>query len=269
MKKKWMSLLLALALLVSSLSTAWADDLQGKSGLKVTFNGSSIKSNYKTSELTKTATDMLPGDSLTYQISLDNDSDSDSAWYMSNSVRKSFEDKGGASGGGYSYFLSFTDQSGKETILYKSDSVGGDGEEGLREAADNLGGDELDNYFYLGTLKANSTGTTTLRITLDGETQGNDYQKDMADLRLKFAAVDADGSEASNSDKDNNRNRSNGGSNNSSSGRSTRAVKTGDETDLIPYYIAAGISGLFLLFLFFFRRKKEEEDEEEAQNEAL
>lgn len=276
MKRTWISLLLAVSLLTCCLFGAQAEELQGKSGMKVTFNGSSIKANYKTSDLTKSAVEMMPGDSLSYEIALANSADFTASWYMSNAVRRSMEENSAARGGAYTYDLRFIASDGKETVIYDSSSVGG---EGLQEVTENLGGNKLDNYFFLGNVSSGQSGTVRLTIALDGETQGNDYQDTLADLRMNFAASrsnsGSDGSGSPGSGTGNNHDSPGTGnsSNNSRSGgngrsgRSTRPVKTGDETQLYPYYIAAGVSGLLLLFLFFFRRKKEEE-EEEKEGEA-
>lgn len=262
MRNKWISLLLTAALLSLSVFSAGAEHLQGKSGMKVTFTGSAMKSNFKTSELTKSAVELLPGDSITYEVTLENSSDTTSAMYMSNAVRKSMEDSSHATGGAYTYDLRYVSDSGGELVLYDSATVGGEGSDGLEEATDNLGGNQTDSYFFLGNLASGASGTVRLTLALDGETQGNDYQDSLADLRMKFAAEETESGSDDNGGTGGNH--STGG--NGSSGRRTRPVKTGDETDLIPYYVAAGISGILLLILFFFRRKKEEEeDSHEAQ----
>ena len=67
-----------------------------------------------------------------------------------------------------------------------------------------------------------------MKISLDGETQGNNYQDRLADLRMNFAVQVAD----------------QGGTT-----TTTNAPKTGDENNLLPYYIVMIISGL--LFLYF------------------
>jgi LPXTG-motif cell wall-anchored protein len=262
MRKKWISLLLAGALLSLSVFSAGAEQLQGKSGMKVTFSGKSMKSNFNASELKKSAVELFPGDSLTYEVALENASGSAAAMYMSNAVRKSLEDSSNASGGAYTYDLRYVSNSGEELVLYDSATVGGEGSDGLEEATDNLGDNKSDNYFFLGNLSSGATGTVKLTVALDGETQGNDYQDSLADLRMKFAAEPAENGADDNGGNGNGGSHSNGG--NGNSGRRTRPVKTGDETDLYPYYLAAGVSGLLLLILFFFRRKKEEENQEEA-----
>jgi hypothetical protein len=131
MRKKWISLLLAAALLSLSVFGAGAEQLQGRSGMKVTFTGKAMKSNFKASELTKSAVELLPGDSLTYEVALGNSSDSAAAMYMSNAVRKSMEISSDASGGAYTYDLRYISDTGEELVLYDSATVGGEGSDGL------------------------------------------------------------------------------------------------------------------------------------------
>ena len=257
MKKKLVSLLLSCVLLCCCAFGAHAESVQGKAGMKVTFDGKAMKTNYKLSDLTKTAVNLLPGDSATFELRLENTSDTTAAMYMSNAVAKSMEEKGGV----YTYDLRYLGDDGTETVVFDSISVGGEGAQSLVEAVEPLDGKSGDRYFFLGNQSSGSGGTVRMTIALDGETQGNDYQDALADLRMNFAAVEApNGSTGPSTPSNSGDNGGNGGD----SGRSTRPVKTGDETDLYPYYLAAGVSGLLLLFLFFFRRKKEEDEEEEA-----
>lgn len=67
-------------------------------------------------------------------------------------------------------------------VLFDSDTVGGDGGDGLYEATDGL-----DEFFKLCTMAPGGSGYVTLRVKLDGETQGNGYQNTLAKLRLIFA----------------------------------------------------------------------------------
>ena len=79
------------------------------------------------------------------------------------------------------------DVSGKETVLYDSDTVGGEdkksGEEGLHQATNSM-----EDYFYLDRLDKNETGTVELEVGLEGETQGNAYQKYTCKITVKFCS---------------------------------------------------------------------------------
>ena len=96
---------------------------------------------------------------------------------------------------------------------------------GLKEATANL-----EDYFYIDTLDINQTGTVRLTVSLDGETQGNDYQDTFAKLQMRFAVeVPQTGT-------------------NTTTNRTT-VVKTGDDYNINPFYIAMLISGLPFLYL--------------------
>ena len=115
--------------------------------------------------------------------------------------------------------------------LYSSTTVGGNpnsgqdvSEQGLMEVNEALKEDYTHNgvkYFFLDSLSGNQGGRIVLKVALDGETQGNDYQDRIADLRMNFAVQIAG---------------------------SPNAPKTGDDTNLLPYYIGMLISGLLLLY---------------------
>lgn len=260
MRKKLVSLLLSCVLMCCCTFGAHAESLQGKAGMKVTFDGKAMKTNYKLADLTKTAVNLLPGDSATFELRLENTSGRTAAMYMSNAVAKSMEEKGGV----YTYDLRYLGDDGTETVVFDSISVGGEGAQSLAEAVEPLDGKSGDRYFFLGNQSSGSGGTVRMTIALDGETQGNDYQDSLADLRMNFAAVEAPNGATGTGEPSTPGGTGDNGGNGGDRGRSTHPVKTGDETDLYPYYLAAGVSGLLLLFLFFFRRKKEEDEEEEA-----
>jgi hypothetical protein len=105
--------------------------------------------------------------------------------------------------------------------------------EGLHEATD-----ALTDYFYLDTLSSGQSGTVTLKIALDGETQGNDYQDTLADLQMNFAVelTTASGTR--------------------------QVVNTGDGRSFLPYILAMALSGLVLLALAIYslKRAKRRED---------
>ena len=147
-------------------------------------------------------------------------------WYMLNEILKSLEDTGkhNPSGGAYSYLLTYRSSGGTVTTLYDSDTVGGEQSvvntaiEGLKEVDSNL-----KSYMYLETMQSGRTGIVTLKVSLDGESQGNVYQESIADLRLRFAAEVTPG---------------------------YNIIKTGDDSiKLMPFYIGMVAAGL--LFIVF------------------
>ncbi len=191
MKKKFFGLTMALLLFAMTVSVA-AETTRTNAGT-VTFTGSRMKSSFSSSKLAASVSEMQPGDDVVFEVRLANTADYTTDWYMSNEVLSSLEDaQDVAENGGYAYRLSYKDQGGSETVLYNSDSVGGDKEQnagsGLNEATDSLG-----DFFYLDRLAKGEGGTVTLEISLDGESQGNIYQDTLATLKMNFAAEKASG----------------------------------------------------------------------------
>lgn len=181
----------AAALLVSPL-TVYADDFRGESGWKVAFTaGSEMRSNFTSNKMAEAVAGLQPGDSIVFKVALENQNNNQTEWYMTNEVLYSLEDRsrnGGTSGGAYEYELVYIDRNNDRTVLFSSDTVGGEAPsaagEGLHEATD-----ALEDYFYLDTLSKGQAGRIELMVGLDGETQGNDYQDTLADLRMNFAVT--------------------------------------------------------------------------------
>ena len=184
---------------------------------------------------------MQPGDDITFSIVLQNSNASATNWYMTNSVLDSLEDSVSiANGGAYTYQLIYSGPGGTET-LFDSDTVGGDetagGREGLNEATSSL-----EDFFYLDNLATGQSGTVSLRVALDGETQGNDYQSTLADLQMNFAVeLTAEATPVPEVTPT--------GNPSVTPTPATVVVMTGDEYQLVPYYIAMAVSGVLFLLL--------------------
>ncbi|MEE1163912.1 MAG: hypothetical protein UHU21_09475, partial [Lachnospiraceae bacterium] len=152
--------------------------------------GDKLESNFRDSAIYMQASSMQPGDSTDIVLNVRNEYSDTTDWYMTNDVIKTLEDTRQAdalSGGAYTYQLSYKNTvTGKEKTIFSSDMVGGDSVsqagEGLHEATD-----ALKDWFYLDTLESGQNGVLTLHIMLDGETQGNDYQDTLAELKMRFA----------------------------------------------------------------------------------
>ena len=184
-----------------------------------------------TDVLSDRVTTLQPGDNVTFTINLSNEYSKATDWYMTSEIIDSLE-RGSAQDGAYDYELWYQKNTGStRRVLFSSKSVGGDATTGLEEINSALKTDYTHNgqkYFYLDNMSRGQGGTVYLNIALDGETQGNGYQDRLADLKMNFAVQVVD------------------------SGTTTttgNAPKTGDENNLIPYYIAMVLSGL--LFLYF------------------
>lgn len=272
MKKKLFRLLLPGVLLVSVSLNVCAETSYGGSDWKVTFTDEKkMESSFKTSDINDTIYGIQPGDNAIVELSLKNENSTATDWYMTNKVLYSLEDRSansGASGGAYTYRLVYTDKNNSETVLFDSDTVGGDqnsgGREGLREATAGL-----EDYFYLDTLHTGDSGKITLEVALEGETQGNDYQNTLADLQMNFA-VEMNPDAVREEEETSNRNREivnreqDSNRNEGSRGRGTSVVRTGDESNLTPFIMASSISGILFLLLSMYglmEKKKEEKKE--------
>ena len=227
MKRRIISVFLLSLLLASALSVpAYAD-----SSWWVTFTeGEEMKSNFTSEALAEAVSGMQPRDNNTFQITLTNDNSYVTDWYMTNQVLESLEDYSKnqlTSGGAYTYTLTFNGPGGTRE-LFSSDTVGGEGTnragEGLHQAAASM-----KDYFYLDTLSKGQTGTVTLTVGLDGETQTNTYQDTRAELAMNFAVL-------LNYDSPDNPD-------------GQKIIKTGDENNLGMYAGLTAVSGLLVLLL--------------------
>ena len=233
---------MALALLWGVVTPVHADHLDGEAGWAVTYtNGGKLESNFN--DKIRDAVDGLqPGDDITLTIKLNSQNSDNTDWYISNEAIKSLEDDSKASGGAYSYELLYTAPDGTGNTLYSSLVVGGEeaGEagKGLHEATEGL-----KEFVYLGTIKNGESGTITLNVALDGDSQGNSYRGTKADLKLKFAVEVEPKPDAPSSKKV---------VNNIIviSDKRRRVVNTGDP-GLFPYVVIFSISSvLFLISLY-------------------
>ena len=226
MKKNILSLILVLAVMLMMTVSASADSQTGKDGWTVEFTvGNKMVSNFKGSEIADAASNLQPGDDITFTITLKNTSGNAVNWYMLNRIINSLEDtQSKASGGAYSYLLTYTTSAGGTITLYDSDTVGGELSTGstvpvgLNEVESNL-----KNYMWLETMYSGRSGVVNLKVALDGESQGNSYQDSLADLQMRFAAEVVP---------------------------TRTVVKTGDETmKLLPFYIGMAVAGILFIGL--------------------
>ena len=205
--------------------------------------------------------ELEPGDTALFTVNLENKNAQAADFYMENDIVRSMEDYDNnrtTNGGAYSYRLVYyDDENPNGRVLYDSSTVGGENSPsenltGLNEATQNL-----EDFFYLGTLGSGKNGKITLQVGIDGEAQNNAYQNTMAQLRMRFAVefnetYDSkveEGSDASpNKKKDVTPN---------TSTNKKGVVKTGDDVNMVPYFIAAFVSGLLLLIVCIFRFRDE------------
>ena len=288
MKKKISLFLLCGLLLIQGLP-AHAETFYGDETWNVTFNSDNeMASSFKTSDINDVVSGMQPGDNVIITLSLKNDNQTATDWYMKNEVLYSLEDRsanGQTKGGAYTYRLSYrSNQGGEETVLFDSDTVGGEdvsaAGEGLKEATSSL-----KEYFCLDTLSQSQSGVITLEVALDGETQGNDYQDTLADLQMEFAVELRDTPDNPAGDNPRNPNNPNhpdnpgthGGNTQGNPGQSnpgrglfgSGVVKTGDGSELSVYTIVTGASGLMLLLFCIWQWRESRKQKAEKEGDAV
>ena len=178
-KRTMLSALMVCALSMGSAGLAFADT--SSAGWNVDFNSDKqMISDYDQSAINRQIAMMQPGDDLSLDVSVRNGSSETTEWYMTSTALKTLEEASAASGGAYSYTLSYN---GNE--IYSSDTVGGDDSNGLKEVSDATG-----SWFYLGSLASGQDGNVTIAMTLDGDSQGNSYMDTLGSLQVNFAVED-------------------------------------------------------------------------------
>ena len=228
MKKKVLALFLMALLMFTLTATAFAETIPGGSGWYVEFNNKQkMESNFSSGAIADVLRNVQPGDNTTITVAVKNTSGKTVDWYMLNNIIQTLEESHGAKNGGYTYRLSYTTSSGSARELYNSNKVGGGGQagytnptdEGLKEIDD-----ALKDYMFLERMDSGKSGTVTLYVALDGESQDNSYQNAEADLQLRFAVEVVPTNEV--------------------------VVATGDDpVKLSPMYIGMGVSGVVVLLL--------------------
>ena len=237
MKRKMICLLMLCLLLVTMVMPASAEDYTGKDDWSVTFDGKDVVSTFDSKAIDEAIYGLQPGDSMTIAIALHNTSGKKVDWYMTNEVLASLEDSQSvANGGSYTYYLTYMNSQNKETVLYSSDAVGGENQSGIVEGL-HQATDSLKEYFLLEEMTNNGEGKITLKVALDGETQGNAYQDTLAKLQMNFAVEVRDQTQ------------------------NPPPVYTGDNRSLLPYAIIGGCCGVVLLVLAFLSLRSRRKDE--------
>lgn len=288
MRKKIFCLMLLVGLLLSGTMTVFATDGtdtgadngsgdNSAGGWYVTYTADGkMSQNLGGEEMDKALSEMQPGDEITVRVALTNNNSTNTYWYMRNNVINSMEKtKAGAEteakGGAYNYKLTYYPPVGDPVVLYTSEKVGGENSQGLMDLETD---ERLKDHFYLGNLTNGQSGRVELTVGLDGETQGNSYQGQAANLAMNFAVEpQPQGSGGGGGGgKTHHRTITREIVNNEvvyldedgvPLARNTDIVKTSDEMKLYPYILAACISGSLLLILAFFGfadRKREEKE---------
>lgn len=276
MRKRLLTLVLLAGTLICAPAAARAETLTSERNISFTSDNK-LSEDRSAADMNSAVYELQPGDDITITLNLKNDNAPAANWYMTNEVLQSLEETAGsgASGGAYEYELIYTDPAGAREVLFTSDTVGGENSGsrvGLKAATSGL-----EDFLYLDTLSPGQRGVVTLRVALDGETQGNDYQNTLASLQMNFAVdtttvnnqtvtrvVDENGNPILVDDNGNPVADDDGGSH-----ARTGIVRTGDENNLLPYVAAAGVSGLLLLILAIIGIKERKKAEKGMKAMAL
>lgn len=234
------TLLLALMTVLMMSQAAFAENFSVPGGT-YTYDGSDIVTS-DVADLTEVLSGLEPGDSITITQTYVNDAENDTEWYIRNEVLETLENEAEMNGG-YTYKL----VSGGKT-LFDSEAVGGQDsesdEKGLEQVNDAVTGENAgEKWIHIDTLGSGDSGTTTLTVALDGESQANVYQTKEGELDIQYAVEDVE-----------------------DEGKiiyKYRNVDTGDTTNL-AFTIAAFIGALLLLILAIISYRRDRKDGEEA-----
>ena len=236
-----------------------ATDPRSEDVWKSTYNNSNkMDENYTEKTYIDQASHMQPGDDLTFVVWAVHDNNNAADWYVSNDVIKSLEDaKKSAAGSNYTYILQW-DGPGESRELYNSENIGGNegGENNRSDKTDSRSGLEeadnaMDEYIFLENMKKGDSGKVTLKVTLDGETEGNAYFDTFARLKVRFAVEpNTPNRETVRHERTITQNR--------------ELVRTGDETRLFPLYVAMFVSGVALMGLLVWSIRDRRNENEEA-----
>lgn len=239
----------ALALATAAITVpAYAETVTSPQDWNVTFTSDArMDTNFNPNDISQLISDIQPGDTADIVINLKNGNKDATNWYMKNQILSSLEDSVRvAQSGAYTYKLTYVSPSNQTTTLFSSEAVGG-GEESERDGLNEVNESGLNDYFLLGELKNGQSGKVELVVALDGETQGNNYQRTLADLSMDFA-VEITSSGA-------NRNPS-----------YASLLQTGDQfLNNLPIYLGLAGLGIIILIIAIIGRKKRKQNEEGVQ----
>ena len=215
-----------------------------------TFTGSKMVESFNSNEIANAVSNLQPGDDVSFTVQYKNGYDGSTDWYMENSIAQTLEKtnqarktanvsgNGAAENGGYTYELTLHKSDGSSSVLFSNATVGGEakvaGKEGLEPATN-----ALEDWFYIDTLKKGESGTVVLHVAFDGETEVNDYMDTDGELNVRFAVeLTPEGTAAQKT-------------------LTSKAVKTGDQSNLLMWATIGLVAGLLMLVLAFLSRKRE------------
>ena len=105
----------------------------------------------------------------------------------------------------------------------------------------------MEEFFYLERISGGKSAKIVLKVSLEGETHGNDYQNTLAKLQMKFAAEKAAGAPPAMG----------------TPGKKAKTVKTGDESSVMLYISLAALALGLMILLLVLKRMRDQKDEAE------
>lgn len=156
---------------------------------RATFDGSTeIKYNYDdTTNFGDGFVNMMPGETRTQDIILDNTSEKIVDFYMRTETLKTFEEVKKTSGAAYQVMLTVTDPSGTRVIYGGTEEDGSSRIGADDQGLGNLNGN-INEWFKVVTLDHNQQATITMKVSLDGESHTNSYMDAEGTFQFEFKA---------------------------------------------------------------------------------
>ncbi len=169
MKKTFLIIFIVLLTVLGAGSSAFAADLTWQEDLGIRYDGEELSSSI---DMEAGLYNLKAGDTMAFNIDLENSSSSEMVWWLSDNVLDSIRESTLKSGGAMTYELAcdgktlFSNMDGTEYVLSGNDSMNG--------------------YIYLGNFKADSSGLLDIKVKLADSFEGKaaDFA---ADLGLSFA----------------------------------------------------------------------------------
>ncbi len=175
--KKVLIYLSLIVLSVSCLTNRVVAD-SGTHEYTVYYDGNEIQYDDASASIDDILSSLEPGDDVSINVTLRNDSDKSIEWYMKNNS-ENFSGGNGELEGLFTYRLTYSGSS--NMTLYNSDSVGGKNGDGIQEATE-----DLKEYFELEVQKPGGSGVVTMYLALEGDTLDNSYEITKAKLTAMF-----------------------------------------------------------------------------------
>lgn len=227
------------AVLLFSVCPVMAEVMESNTKSEVVFTADGkLRSTFRNSVVDDTISEYLePGDTAVFTIELRNENADSVDFWMDQRTVDSLEVWGNdayMTGGGYRYELTYEGPGGSRT-LYSSVNI--DGSDFQANTASSMTTKRIDetSYIFLDTYASGKSGKIVLQISLDGESQGNDYQSTKADVSMDFAVELTGNPEGS-------------------------VIKTGDTMNALPFFVAMTAAGLILLLIALYvvqKRRKQ------------